>query len=53
MDIDSFAQYIKQGYKNGIIPDTKVETILGVAREMFPNEDWDNSDLIFKVMMKL
>ena len=53
MDIDNLANYIKVGYANGTIPDTKVETIIHVAEEMFPDYDWEGSDLIFQVMMKL
>ena len=53
MDIDNLANYIKVGYANGTIPDTKVETIISIAEEMFPDYDWEGSDLIFQVMMKL
>lgn len=53
MDIDNLAEYIRVSYANGTIPDTKVETIIGIAEEMFPNYDWEGSDLIFQVMMKI
>ena len=51
--IATIATEVKRRYFIGALDKTTPSTVISVAQEMYPDYDWDNSDLIFQIMMKI
>ena len=51
--IQTIAKEVQKRYYIGALDKTTPSAIIGVAREMYPDYDWENSDLIFQIMMKI
>ena len=51
--IQDIATEVKRRYYDGRISKITPNTVITVASEMQPDFDWEDSDLIFQIMMKI